>query len=559
MADEVQQKIVIAAKVAPEVDKAALSKTQKELSKALSQASSQAKYQNALQGVKGVLGGAASITGVKKLGDTVKTTTAHFNNFIHAIGRIAIYRAIRSAIKGVTQGFQEGIQNAYQWSVVTGNQFARSMDMMATSALYLKNSLGAMTMPLINYLAPILDRITDQFVNLINVVNRFIATITGASSWTKALKYPAQYMEQAAGSAKELKNQLLGFDELNILNAPNGGGGGAALDYSRMFENVTLSATKFSKALKEAIKKGDWKGVGKLFSDKFNEMVANLNTIDLANILGEKINNVISLVHTLLNETDFKQVGVKIGQFMSNLKLDWGSIAQSWIRWHTNILDALIGLIQGVNWANVGHSLGEFIKGLFNGISGWLREVNWRQLATDVWTALRDMFASVDWWGIAQAIFGVLSSALSAAWSWISESFRTLIRIFTGEVSASQIYNAAASTSGAYSYSGSSGGRGRGADPMDRLTYASGGFPTQGSMFIAGENGAEFVGQIGGRTGVYNTDQMATALASANEGVVEAVTAMATAVVSAINRKDTSLNINDVRRALNSSNLRYGV
>ena len=89
--------------------------------------------------------------------------------------------------------------------------------------------------------------------------------------------------------------------------------------------------------------------------------------------------------------------------------------------------------------------------------------------------------------------------------------------------------------------------------------FASGGYPQEGSLFYAGEQGAELVAQIGGRTGVMNTDQMAQSLASANEGVVMAITAMSNAVVSAINRKDTSININDVRRAMNSMKLRYGV
>lgn len=45
--------------------------------------------------------------------------------------------------------------------------------------------------------------------------------------------------------------------------------------------------------------------------------------------------------------------------------------------------------------------------------------------------------------------------------------------------------------------------------------YANGGFPSQGSMFIAGESGAELVGNINGRTAVANSDQITTGIASA--------------------------------------------
>lgn len=76
--------------------------------------------------------------------------------------------------------------------------------------------------------------------------------------------------------------------------------------------------------------------------------------------------------------------------------------------------------------------------------------------------------------------------------------------------------------------------------------FASGGFPTVGSMFIAGEAGAEFVGNIGGRTGVVNTDQMAESVAAGNAQVVNVLLQ----VVDAIMSKDVSVNIGDREIAL---------
>ena len=45
--------------------------------------------------------------------------------------------------------------------------------------------------------------------------------------------------------------------------------------------------------------------------------------------------------------------------------------------------------------------------------------------------------------------------------------------------------------------------------------YATGGFPSSGSMFIAGERGAELVGNINGRTAVANRDQITDGIAQA--------------------------------------------
>lgn len=45
--------------------------------------------------------------------------------------------------------------------------------------------------------------------------------------------------------------------------------------------------------------------------------------------------------------------------------------------------------------------------------------------------------------------------------------------------------------------------------------FANGGFPAQGSMFLAGESGAELVGNINGKTGVANADQITDGIARA--------------------------------------------
>ena len=82
--------------------------------------------------------------------------------------------------------------------------------------------------------------------------------------------------------------------------------------------------------------------------------------------------------------------------------------------------------------------------------------------------------------------------------------------------------------------------------------YASGGFVDQGQLFIARESGAEMVGQIGGRTAVANNDQIVEGIASANDGVINAVMAIGQMIVKAIEDKDSSVQLDGktVSRAL---------
>lgn len=165
------------------------------------------------------------------------------------IKRRLLYRAINGLISAVQNGFKEGVNNLYQWALRTENIFVHTMDTFATAALYLKNSLGALVSPILNYLAPAIDRLNDRFVDLLNIINKTIAQLTGASTWTRALKYPKSYAEMlddASGKAKKLKATILGIDEINPLNGQNNGGRGSGdeeLDYSKMFEEVELVKT----------------------------------------------------------------------------------------------------------------------------------------------------------------------------------------------------------------------------------------------------------------------------------------------------------------------------
>ena len=68
-------------------------------------------------------------------------------------------------------------------------------------------------------------------------------------------------------------------------------------------------------------------------------------------------------------------------------------------------------------------------------------------------------------------------------------------------------------------------------------TYANGGFPSTGDLFIANEAGPELVGSFGNRTSVYNQEQFGAAMAAANQEVVNAVLSIGQQIAGAVNAK----------------------
>lgn len=157
-----------------------------------------------------------------KLGQAMFGAHSFAGKLIKSFVRIAFYRSIRFALSSMVKGFKEGATNLYAWSDAFDRTrtFANSMDRIATSILYVKNSLGAMVAPIINAVAPTIDYLADKFVGLLNIVNEFISAFTGASTYTVAKRVATTFDDVADGAGKAtkaIKSFTIGIDELNII------------------------------------------------------------------------------------------------------------------------------------------------------------------------------------------------------------------------------------------------------------------------------------------------------------------------------------------------------
>lgn len=208
--------------------------------------------------------------GIGLLGNGVKAVLKPFGSLLHIFTRIAGYRILRSVIKAITDAFKTGVANLYQYSKAINGPFAKSLDSIATSALYMKNALGTLVQSFAINFASLFDKIADGFVNVINWFNQLIAILSGRSTYTAAKKYATVWDDAAKSSTgsvknsvKEIKRTILGFDELNVLNgdSPSGSGSGGssgskADNFSSMFEERAVSGSfaKFGDTLERTIK-----------------------------------------------------------------------------------------------------------------------------------------------------------------------------------------------------------------------------------------------------------------------------------------------------------------
>ena len=387
----------------------------------------------------------------------VHNATSALGSFLSSIKRIALYRMIRFAMSQLTQCFKDGINNLYNYSALMGGTFANSMNSLATNAQYLKNSMGAMAAPLINALAPAIDFVIGKVVALFNILNQLFARLTGSKTYTAAKKVAATYggaAKDAAGTASkaakkaadEIKRYTLGFDELNILGDKNkdssgsgggGGGGGASTsDYGSMFEELPIdnSISKFADKLKEAFEAGDWKELGTILGNKFNEIVDSIDWAGFGKKVGYGINGAVQTAYWFLKTADFKNLGNHVAEFLNSAlsEIDFTFVGRLLVRRFTAGLDFLRGALGGLNWKLVGKSFGDFLRGAFNEMQEWIAGIDWSGAAHALWQNTKDCIAGIDFASLAQSFFKLLGTAMGAAVSFIATIVSDIWKDITG-------------------------------------------------------------------------------------------------------------------------------
>ena len=183
---------------------------------------------------------------LKKGAIQAPTLIEKLKSLFSAMKRIAMYRLFRSAIKAITSGISEGIKEVYLYSATIDGQFKKSMDTLATSAEYLKASLGAMVSPLINMIAPWIDKFVDKLVDGLNLINEVMARLNGQDTFTRAIKTAKEWTgaaDAATDANNKLKQSFLGIDEINTLKEANSGSGSSS-DIGYDFEEVAVDKLK---------------------------------------------------------------------------------------------------------------------------------------------------------------------------------------------------------------------------------------------------------------------------------------------------------------------------
>lgn len=279
---------------------------------------------------------------IEKVGKSAKKSSGLISDMAKRIKQtvvsFAIFGAVMQVAQTISKAFTEGIQNMAKYS----SEFNGKMSEMASASATLKNSIGALTAPIISALTPAIVTLCTWLTNAINAMNRFIAAISGKSTWTKAKKQQVDYaasLDKTAGFAKKAAGALAAFDDLNVLqkNDSGSGSGGSGSGGSDLYEEVPTGKElsdkiqpfiDYLKKLKVSIKNG------------WDETWSNLDvSLQFDNIKS----SIESIKNSFLNIFSDSEVSASADNFAMTFSRSLGSISASVVSIGATIAENLLG------------------------------------------------------------------------------------------------------------------------------------------------------------------------------------------------------------------------
>jgi len=425
-------------------------------------------FKGIMSGAKGAASGigrfVSSLKNLRKQSGQSALTSNGLVKALFSVKRMLLSRIKRTFISSIFNSLKAGMQSFARYS----SSFNSAMSSMKNSMTGMSGNMAVFAGNLISAIAPAISTIIDWISKAISYLNAFFALLSGKGTYTVAKKGTDDYaksLKGAGGAAKDLKDQVYGFDELNRADDNSGGGGGGASGAEfteESLDNLPDSLKNFMESLKTAFAAGefeevgaivarglnkivttiddwvnnkfrpfavtwsrniarilngfvsafDWTNLGKLFADGFNAITDTINTFfttfdfdALAKAFGDGING-------LTKNIDWALLGQTVGNGISNLKnLIWGTLASiNWTQLGSGLATGVNNMFSAIDWAKWGKNVSDSLKGIINGINQFLIDTDWQAIGNDIATFV----GAIDWNGLCDALMTGIGLALAS-------------------------------------------------------------------------------------------------------------------------------------------------
>lgn len=340
-------------------------------------------------GSAGLLSG--RITGLNK------ALSGTLNNALRTVGGIGtrVFGTLQQAVDGLRAKLTQSSKNLAKFrnrlmSIVSGalvfnlisaglRKTTEWMGSAALSSATLRAALGNLqgaastaAAPLLQAILPALTAIANAAATAFYYIAQLVSFLTGKSigASQSAAKAMGKYAKAAKSAGSAADGALAKFDELDVLDKNSGGGAGAITpNYDFNTDNPFLDE------IMQAIKDGDWYGVGQLIGEKLRD---SLNAIP------------------------------------------WPDIQDKARAWATNIANCINGFIEVPGlWEAIGHTVAQGLNTAFIFADTLMQGIHWDSLGAGIARGLTTAVAELDWPLLGRVLTDGMRAAILTLYSFV--------------------------------------------------------------------------------------------------------------------------------------------
>lgn len=412
-----------------------------------------------------------------------KALSCTLNNALRTVGGLGdrVFGTLQRAVDGVRAKLTQSSKNLARFrnrlmSIVSGalvfnlisaglRKTTEWMGSAALSSATLRAALGSLqgaastaAAPLLQAILPALTAIANAAATAFYYIAQLVSFLTGKSigASQSAAKAMGKYAKAAKSAGSAADGALAKFDELDVLDKNSGGGAGAITpNYDFNTDNPFLDE------IMQAIKDGDWYGVGQLIGEKLRD---SLNAIpwpdiqdkarawatNIANCINgfievpglweaightvaQGLNTALIFADTLMQGIHWDSLGAGIARGLTTAvaELDWPllgrvltdgmraailtlySFVQTYTGWAdlgNSIAACINSAIANIPWMEAGLGLSGFVIGLLHTLIATVQGTDWTALGQNIVS----MVSAIDWVGLFSAMSTLAIDVLQA-------------------------------------------------------------------------------------------------------------------------------------------------
>ena len=413
-----------------------------------------------------------------------KALSGTLNNALRTVGGLGarVFDTLQRAVDGLRAKLTQSSKNLAKFrnrlmSIVSGalvfnlisaglRKTTEWMGSAALSSATLRAALGNLqgaastaAAPLLQALLPALTAIANAAATAFYYIAQLVAFLTGKSigASKSAAKAMGKYAKAAKSAGSAADGALAKFDELDVLDKNSGGGGAGAITPNYDFN----TDNPFLDEILQAIKDGDWYGVGQLIGEKLRD---SLNAIpwpdiqdkarawatNIANCINgfievpglweaightvaQGLNTALIFADTLMQGIHWDSLGAGIARGLTTAvaELDWPllgrvltdgmraailtlySFVQTYTGWAdlgNSIAACINSAIANIPWMEAGLGLSGFVVGLLHTLIATVQGTDWTALGQNIVS----MVSAIDWVGLFSAMGTLAIDVLQA-------------------------------------------------------------------------------------------------------------------------------------------------